>query len=153
MPSGLACRAPQQTRHLLLETVVQRFAFLRRDVRCRRFRFGRARGTFFFGLPGNPASTMVTFEIFARAALELVGGQTETSLTMPCARLTREFRHRAGLTRFLPARLSADGAEITPVEGHGSGDIPALTRANAFLVADPAREMYAAGEWIRVLLK
>ena len=37
--------------------------------------FGRARGTFFFGLPGNPASTMVTFEIFARAALELLGGR------------------------------------------------------------------------------
>src|SRR4029077_16228890 len=34
--------------------------------------FGRAAGTFFFGLPGNPASTMVTFEIFARAALELL---------------------------------------------------------------------------------
>ena len=115
--------------------------------------FGRACGKFFFGLPGNPSSTMVTFEIFARAALELVGGQTETSLTMPCARLTREFRHRAGLTRFLPARLTADGAEVTPVEWHGSGDIPALTRANAFLVADSGREMYAAGEWIRVLLK
>ena len=36
--------------------------------------FGRARGKFFFGLPGNPSSTMVTFEIFARAALELLGG-------------------------------------------------------------------------------
>src|SRR5208337_4995116 len=35
--------------------------------------FGRARGKFFFGLPGNPSSTMVTFEIFARAALELLG--------------------------------------------------------------------------------
>jgi molybdopterin molybdotransferase len=37
--------------------------------------FGKARGKFFFGLPGNPASTMVTFEIFARAAVELLGGQ------------------------------------------------------------------------------
>ena len=77
--------------------------------------FGRARGKFFFGLPGNPASTMVTFELFARAALELLGGQEEVALNMPWARLTREFRHRPGLTRFLPARLGADGAEITPV--------------------------------------
>ena len=45
--------------------------------------FGRARGKFFFGLPGNPASTMVTFELFARAALELLGGQKETALHMP----------------------------------------------------------------------
>ena len=35
---------------------------------------------------------MVTFEIFARAALELLGGQQETALYMPWARLTREFR-------------------------------------------------------------
>jgi molybdopterin molybdotransferase len=72
---------------------------------------------------------------------------------MPWARLTREFRHRPGLTRFLPALLTADGADVTPVEWHGSGDIPALARANAFLVADSDRAVYAAGEWIRVLLK
>jgi molybdopterin molybdotransferase len=71
--------------------------------------FGRAGETFFFGLPGNPASTMVTFEIFARAALDLLGGQEEAALHMPSARLTREFHHRIGITRFLPARLSADG--------------------------------------------
>jgi len=108
---------------------------------------------FFFGLPGNPSSTMVTFEIFARAAVELLGGQTESILPMPFARLTRDFRHRPGLTRFLPARLSSDGTEVTPVEWHGSGDVPALTRANAYLVADPFREEYPRGEFIRVLLK
>jgi molybdopterin molybdotransferase len=115
--------------------------------------FGRARGKFFFGLPGNPASTMVTFELFARAALELLGGQEEIALHMPYARLTREFRHRAGIERFLPARLSADGAEVTPVAWSGSGDIPALTRANAYLVADAGRAEYPRGEFIRVLLK
>jgi molybdopterin molybdotransferase len=115
--------------------------------------FGRAAGKFFFGLPGNPSSTMVTFEIFARAALELLAGQEETPLHMPLARLTRDFRHRIGLTRFLPARLSTDGAEVTPVEWHGSGDIPALTRANAYLVADPDRAEYARGELIRILAK
>jgi molybdopterin molybdotransferase len=115
--------------------------------------FGRAGRTFFFGLPGNPSSTMVTFEIFARAALEILAGQTEIALHTPFARLTREFRHRAGLTRFLPARLSMDGTEVTPLGWHGSGDVPALTRANAYLVADPDRPEYAAGELIRVLMK
>ncbi len=115
--------------------------------------FGSVAGKFFFGLPGNPSSTMVTFEIFARAALEMLGGQEEVALPMPWARLTRDFHHRAGLTRFLPARLSVDGAELTPVEWHGSGDVPALTRANAYLVADPERPEYAAGDWIRVLIK
>ena len=96
---------------------------------------------------------MVTFEVFARAALELLAGQTETALSMPYSRLTRDFRHRAGLTRFLPARLSLDGAEVTPVEWHGSGDVPAMTRANAYLVAEPGRPEYQRGEFIRVLPK
>ena len=115
--------------------------------------FGRAGGKYFFGLPGNPSSTMVTFEVFARAALELLAGQEEIALQMPLARLTCEFRHRIGLTRFLPARLSADGSEVTPVNWHGSGDIPALTRANAYLVADPDRAEYGRGELIRILFK
>jgi molybdopterin molybdotransferase len=115
--------------------------------------FGRARERFFFGLPGNPSSTMVTFEVFARAAVERVSGLESPELHMPYARLTRDFRHRPGLTRFLPAQLSADGAEVTPVAWHGSGDVPALTRANAYLVADPDRPEYAAGQWIRVLAK
>jgi molybdopterin molybdotransferase len=115
--------------------------------------FGRARGKFFFGLPGNPASTMVTFEIFARAGLELLSGQEDPALHMPFARLTTNFRHRPGLTRFLPALLNADGTEVTPVAWHGSSDVPALTRANAYLVADADQAEYASGEFIQVLLK
>ena len=115
--------------------------------------FGRAAGKFFFGLPGNPASTMVTFEIFARAALELLGGQERVSLHMPYARLAAPFRHQTGLTRFLPAELSADGAEVTPVPWHGSSDVPALSRANAYLVADAGRAEWACGDLIRVLAK
>jgi molybdopterin molybdotransferase len=115
--------------------------------------FGSVAGKFFFGLPGNPSSTMVTFEVFGRAALELIGGQEDVSLHMPFARLTSEFRHRGGLTRFLPARLSGDGTEVTPVPWHGSGDVAAMTRANAFLVADPDCREYAVGGLIRVLMK
>jgi molybdopterin molybdotransferase len=115
--------------------------------------FGAAGEKLFFGLPGNPSSTMVTFEVFARAAIDLLCGVEEPALHMPFARLTRDFHQHLGLTRFLPARLSADGGEVTPVGWHGSGDIPALTRANAFLVTDPDKAAYASGEWIRVLSK
>lgn len=115
--------------------------------------FGKARGKFFFGLPGNPSSTMVTFEILARAALELLAGQEEISLSMPLAKLTGDFRHRVGLTRFLPAHLSADGAEVTPIPWRGSGDVPALTRANAFMVVDADRAEWQKGDQIRVLMK
>ena len=112
---------------------------------------GEVRGKFFFGLPGNPASTMITFEVFARTAVELLGGVARPELHFLYAVLTREFRHRAGLTRFLPAWL--EGGELTPVGWAGSSDVGAMARSNAYLVADPVREVYAAGDLIRVLQK
>lgn len=117
--------------------------------------FGRVRDCFFFGLPGNPASTMVTFEIFARAALELIVGQSYTELPLTYARLTRDFRHKTGLTRFLPASVCSgdSGPQLTPVSWRGSSDVPALTRANAFLVADADRGEWKTGDLMRVLLK
>ncbi len=115
--------------------------------------FGSAQSKFFFGLPGNPASTMVTFEIFARAAVELLCGQREPALPFVWTRLTRDLRQKTGLTRFLPGRLSADGSSVEPVPWQGSGDVPSLARANAFLVTQPDREAWAAGDWIQVLLK
>jgi len=113
--------------------------------------FGRARGKFFFGLPGNPASTIVTFELFARAALELLGGQKESRLPIAHAILATDFRHKTGLTRFLPASI-VDG-RLTPIPWQGSSDVPALARSNAFLVADADREEWKAGETIGVLFK
>ncbi len=115
--------------------------------------FGAVGDKFFFGLPGNPASTMVTFEVFARAALERLEGCAETPLPLLRARLAGAFRHKTGLTRFLPARLSEDGSTVTQEPWHGSGDVAALARANAFLVADADRESWADGDDIRVLLK
>lgn len=113
--------------------------------------FGRARERFFFGLPGNPASTMLTFEVFARAAIDLISGAAEAPLPLSLARLTVPFSHRPGLTRFLPAVVQC--AEVTPVASKGSGDIPSLCRANAYLVADSARADYAAGDLIPILFK
>jgi molybdopterin molybdotransferase len=115
--------------------------------------FGKARDKFFFGLPGNPASTMVTFEIFARSAVELLAGQNETCLPLLWSKVSQDFRQKTGLTRFLPAVLSADGGQVTPMPWQGSGDVPSLSRANAFLVTEPDRENWTAGDWMRVLLK
>ena len=111
--------------------------------------FGRVGQKLFFGLPGNPVSGMVTFEAFARAALEMLSGAKGAPLSMTLARLTRRFTHKPGLTRFLPACVS--DAEVTPVEWRGSGDIAGLCHANAFLVADADTPEYAAGETIPVL--
>jgi molybdopterin molybdotransferase len=115
--------------------------------------FGAVQGKFFFGLPGNPVSTMVTFEVFARAAVEILGGQAESILPLTWSKLSQDFRQKPGLTRFLPARLNSDGSCITPIAWRGSGDIAALTRANAYLVTETERESWSVGDWIRVLLK
>lgn len=113
--------------------------------------FGAVRGKLFFGLPGNPASTMVTFEVFARAAVELLEGRNETDLPLLWAYLARDFRQKTGLTRFLPAKV--DGSHVTPIGWQGSGDVAAVARSNAFLVTEPDRESWSAGELIQVLMK
>jgi molybdopterin molybdotransferase len=114
--------------------------------------FGRAQGKFFFGLPGNPGSTMVTFELFARAAVELLSGQTESSLPFSLGRLTQDFHHKPGLTRFLPARLTGSG-DLTPIPWKGSSDVVGMCRANVFLVADAAQAEWRAGDTIQILPK
>jgi molybdopterin molybdotransferase len=114
--------------------------------------FGRVQGKFFFGLPGNPGSTMVTFEIFARAAIELLSGQSETHIPFARGRLTKDFQHKPVLTRFLPALLTGEG-DLTPLPWKGSSDVPAISRANAFLMAAAAQAEWKAGDTMPVLFK
>jgi molybdopterin molybdotransferase len=123
--------------------------------------FGRARpesagkATYFFGLPGNPVSTMVTFEIFVRPLLDALSGAAPGKLRFLQARLAAEVRTKTGLTRFLPGRLSGefDRTEVELVRWQGSGDVAAMARANCFLVVPPDRERLAAGEMVSVLLR
>ncbi|MCX6596778.1 MAG: molybdopterin molybdotransferase MoeA [Acidobacteria bacterium] len=113
--------------------------------------FGQVAGKMFFGLPGNPASTMVTFEIFARAAVEMLAGEAAPLLPILQAPMAVPFAHKTGLTRFLPATL--DGGLITPVRWQGSSDVAALARANCFLVASADRPSWNEGDLIGVLMK
>ncbi len=115
--------------------------------------FGMANGKPVFGLPGNPGSSLVTYHLFARPALELLAGARDVILALLSARFEAPFRHKGGLTRFLPARLSDDGQHLRHISWQGSSDIPALAKANCFLVADHDRESWAVGDSIRVMLK
>jgi molybdopterin molybdotransferase len=94
---------------------------------------------------------MVTFVLFARAAVERLSGRREPSLPLTFARLTSDFRHKPGLTRFLPAQLDPCGANVSPVRWQGSGDVFALARSNALLVAQEDRELWEKGDFIEVL--
>jgi molybdopterin molybdotransferase len=110
--------------------------------------------TYFFGLPGNPVSTMVTFELFARLILEALSGKVPSKLIFPHLRLKKEIRIKPGLTRFLPAVLSGEfeHSEVELVRWQGSGDVAATARANCYAVIPPDREYIPAGEWIPVML-
>ncbi len=114
---------------------------------------GETPATYFFGLPGNPVSTMVTFELFVRPMLEALAGQAPHNLVFPHARLKKEIRTKTGLQRFLPAILSGefDQVEVELVPWHGSGDIAAIARANCYVVVPPDRELISAGEWVEVM--
>ncbi len=111
--------------------------------------FGKARDKFFFGLPGNPASTMVTFAAIARLAVTRLGGEADGDGPKWIGTLQGELRLKPGLTRFLPAEMRGSG--VFPVPYSGSGDVPSLARATVFLVTDPGRDMYLPGEEIEVL--
>jgi molybdopterin molybdotransferase len=109
---------------------------------------------YFFGLPGNPVSTMVTFELFARPVLEALAGASPRPLTFLHALLKSDIRVKTGLTRFLPAVLSGQYAEsqVALVPWQGSGDIAARSRANCYIVVPPDHEHIPAGQWVAIFL-
>jgi molybdopterin molybdotransferase len=113
------------------------------------------RHKYFLGLPGNPVSTMVTFELFARPVVEALAGMLPRRLVFLHAKLGLEIKIRTGLRRFLPAVLSGEleQAEVQLVDWQGSGDIAATARANCYVVIAPDRERIPAGEWVPVLMR
>jgi molybdopterin molybdotransferase len=117
--------------------------------------FGRVSETYFFGLPGNPVSTMVTFELFARPILEALSGATPRRLRFLHAKLKTAIIRKPGLKRFLPATLSGEfeTAEVELTPWQGSGDLASTARANCYVVVAADREHFAAGEWVPVLLR
>ena len=127
--------------------------------------FGVCRDKLVFGLPGNPVSTMVTFEILAAPALDILGGAAPRALAFFKARLKYDIAEKPGLAHFLPARVafpsgkessrapgdSAVDATVETVHWQGSGDIVALVNANCYLVVRENIEKIPAGAWVDVL--
>jgi molybdopterin molybdotransferase len=113
-----------------------------------------ARGHF-FGLPGNPVSTMVTFELFARPMIEGLTGMTARPLMFLHAKLKTAVQAKPGLKRFLPALLSGsyESTQVELVAWQGSGDIAARSRSNCYLVVPSDRERIGAGDWATVMLR
>ncbi len=110
--------------------------------------FGRRERTLVFGLPGNPVSAQVTFDLFVRPCLLCMQGARSVSLPRVTARLASRAQNRSGRTNHLPARIvwRDGGFEAQLVRSAGSGDLVAHAQANALVVIEAGRRDVAAGE-------
>ena len=117
--------------------------------------FGVCQGKPVFGLPGNPVSTMVTFELFVAPAIDLLSGAEARALPLVEARLAEAMKEKPGLAHFLPARVDWHDRvpEVKALRWQGSGDIAALAKANCFVVVPPDLEIIEVGERVSILLR
>lgn len=116
------------------------------------FAFGRLPNAWFFGLPGNPVSAMVTFDQLVRPALAKLAGQT----LMPPLRLpataTEPLKKAPGRLDFQRGILTQgqNGLEVRSTGSQDSGVFSSLSKANCYIVLEQARGKVAAGETVTV---
>jgi molybdopterin molybdotransferase len=116
--------------------------------------FGRRGDKLVFGLPGNPVSAQVTFDVFVRPALLRMQGARVVSRPVVPVQLGEPVHNRSGRRYYLPARVKAEGATLVarPVPTQGSADLVAHARANALVILDAERRRAEPGERAQALL-
>jgi molybdopterin molybdotransferase len=115
---------------------------------------GALGGIPWFGLPGNPVSSMVTFEIFVRPALLRMAGRAAVHPRLIRARLLEDFRATPGLTHFPRVRLGRDGdgeATASLTGSQGSGILSSMAAADGLAVIEEGSGGASAGELVRVI--
>ncbi|HZE62399.1 MAG TPA: gephyrin-like molybdotransferase Glp [Pyrinomonadaceae bacterium] len=111
-------------------------------------------GTLVFGLPGNPVSVSVTFNLFARVAILAMQGTAETELESGTAVLSKSVKPAKDRDSYLPARLSTnENAQLTaePLKWGGSSDFVGFVRATALIIVPQASEIVEAGTKVQVV--
>jgi molybdopterin molybdotransferase len=116
--------------------------------------FARRGRTFFFGLPGNPVSTSVTFSIFVRPALRRMQRAALPGHPTVRAEAVTPISDPSSRRSYLPARLSIQSgrAVVESLKWGGSSDLAAFVNANALAVIPEETHQVAAGEQIDVVL-
>lgn len=116
--------------------------------------FGHIEGTPYFGLPGNPVSVFVSFEVFIRPALMKMMGRRDLFRPEVEAKVDAEIRGPEGKTQFarVHVRREGGGYVASPTGGRGSNLISTVARANGLAIVPPGTEAVAAGETCRVML-
>jgi molybdopterin molybdotransferase len=118
--------------------------------------YGLLRGVPWIGLPGNPVSTMVTFELFVRPALRLMQGHEQLFRRPVPVVLEEPVTINADLTHFLRIIVrtrASDGVLTARLTGpQGSGILTSMSLANALLVVPGERSRVDAGETLHALV-
>jgi molybdopterin molybdotransferase len=112
-----------------------------------------------FGLPGNPVSTLVCFELFVRPAIGALAGLGFSEPPIVRAKLNHPHDHPGGRAAYLPARLTSSIRPDDPSEGptvdilpwHGSADLATLARANGLVRLPVEACQLAAGSRLEVI--
>jgi molybdenum cofactor synthesis domain-containing protein len=111
-------------------------------------------GTLVFGLPGNPVSVAVTFNLFARTALLAMQGATEPALKFETALLARSVKGNVDRESYLPAQLTTndDGELIAfPLKWGGSSDFVAFALTTALMIVPAGTRTLETNSLVRVL--
>jgi molybdenum cofactor synthesis domain-containing protein len=111
-------------------------------------------GTFVFGLPGNPVSVAVTFNLFARTALLAMQGVAEPALKHETALLARRVNGNVERDSYLPAQLTTndDGELIAfPLKWGGSSDFVAFALTTALMIVPAGTRTIEANSLVKVL--
>ncbi len=106
--------------------------------------------TLVFGLPGNPVSSLVCFELFVRPTIQKMRGLPPTGLARRRARLIIDHQQRGDRPTYWPAALCEN--EVKPLPWKGSGDLRTLADANCLAFFPAGERMYRASEEVEVLL-
>jgi molybdopterin molybdotransferase len=116
--------------------------------------FGMLGGMPWLGLPGNPVSAMVTFELFARPLLRKQLGATNIFRRTVDVRMLEDIALAAPLTHFMRGIVewTAEGAVARLTGGQGSGLLTSMARANALLIVPPERQTVRRGETLAALM-
>lgn len=116
--------------------------------------FARLNKTLIFGLPGNPVSVAVTFNLFARTALRAMQGAAESRLVEQTAVLARPLKGSIDRESYLPAVLRTDERGtllVEPLKWGGSSDFVAFARATALVIVPQGGRM-ETGTTVKVVL-
>lgn len=116
--------------------------------------FGLISGKPLFGLPGNPVSSMVSFEQFVRPAILKMSGHTKLFRPTILAELGEDLEKKSGLTYFLRCRLMRENDKIlaTTTGEQGSGILSSMVKAQGLIVLPPEVTKVRAGQKVKVML-